>query len=68
MVSHLFLATDIGMMATSVAAAVFLGAIVLQAETKTAPPTTTVVIMMNETRCGPPSTPLSNPCLREGKG
>jgi hypothetical protein len=37
--SHLFLATDIGVMALSVAAAIVLGTVVLQVETKLAPTT-----------------------------
>ncbi len=31
-------------------------------------PTTTTMAMMNEMRHSVPSIPLSNPCLREGKG
>ncbi len=48
MVSHLFLATDIGMTALSVATAVILGAIILQVETKMAPMMLTVATT-NET-------------------
>jgi hypothetical protein len=55
------------MLASSVAAAVILGAVVPQVEAKMAPMVTTVTTM-NETRHGAPSNPPSNPCLREGKG
>jgi hypothetical protein len=64
--SHLFPAMDIGGTALSVAAAIFLSAVVPQVETKTAP-TTTAVATTNEMRHGAPSTLPSNPCLREGK-
>jgi hypothetical protein len=66
-VSHLFLAADIGVTASSVAAAVVLGTIVLQVEIKMAP-TTMTVVTTNETCHSMPSTPPSNPHLREGKG
>ncbi len=67
MSSYLFPAVDIGGMASSIAATVVLGAIVLQVETKMVP-TTTTVAMMNETCHGAPSTPPSDPCPREGEG
>ena len=54
------------MTALSVAAVVFLGAVVLQAETKE--PTTMTAVTMNEACCGEPSTPPSDPRLREGEG
>jgi hypothetical protein len=54
------------MTASSVAAVVFLGAVVPRAETKE--PTTTTAVTMNEACRGEPSTPPSDPCLREGKG
>ncbi len=66
-VPHLFLATDIGMTASSVATAIVLGTIVLQVETKMAQITTTVATK-NEMRHSAPSIPPSNPCLEEGKG
>ncbi len=44
-VSHLFSAVYIGMTALSVAAAVFLGTIVMRAEMKTAPTTTPTMTM-----------------------
>ncbi len=65
-VSHLFLATDICMEALSVAVAVNLGDVVLQAETKMVP-TTKTVATTKETHHGAPSTLPSNPCPREGK-
>jgi hypothetical protein len=55
------------MTASSVAAAVVLGAIVPRVETKMIPMTTTVTTM-NETCHGAPSTLPSNLCPREGKG
>ena len=67
MVSHLFLAADIGMMALSVAAAVFLGAVVLQAEMKMVP-TTTTTAMVNEMRHSALSTPPFDPPPREANG
>jgi hypothetical protein len=67
MVSHLFPAVDIGVMAATVIAAVILSAIVPQVETKMAP-TTTSVATMNETCHGMPSTLPSDPHPREGKG
>jgi hypothetical protein len=66
-VFHLFPAVDISMTALSVAVAIILGAVVMQAETKIAP-TTITMGTMNKTRHGAPSTPLSDPCPREGKG
>ncbi len=66
-VSHLFPAVDIGMTALSVAAAIVLGAMVLQVETKMVP-TRTTVTMMNEMHHGAPSTPPSNPCPGKSKG
>ncbi len=57
---------DIGVTALSVAAAVVLGAIIQQVETKMAP--TTTVVTTNEMRHGMPSTLPSNPCPREGEG
>ncbi len=63
-VSHLFLAADIG--ASSDAAAIVLGAVVPRVETKMAP-TTITVTTMNETHSAPSTLP-SNPCQREGKG
>ncbi len=65
--SHLFLAADIGMRALSVAAAIFLGAVLLQVEMKTAP-TTTTMATRNETHHGALSTPPFDPPPREGKG
>ncbi len=56
-----------GVMVSSVSAAVVLGAIVLRAETKMAP-TTTSMVMMNKMRHGAPSTLASDPCPIEGKG
>ena len=56
----------IGMTALSVAMVVFLGAVILQAETKE--PTTTTAVTMNEARRDEPSTPPSDPRPREGKG
>jgi hypothetical protein len=53
-VSHLFPAVDIGVTGSSVAEAVFLGAVVPWVETKMAP-TTTTVATTNETRHGTPS-------------
>jgi len=47
-VSHLFPAADIGMRVSSFAAAVFIGAVVMRAETKTALATMTTTTM-NET-------------------
>jgi hypothetical protein len=67
MVSHLFPAADIGGMALSVTAAVVLSAIILQVKTKMAPMMMTVATT-NEMHHGAPSTPPSNPCLREGEG
>jgi hypothetical protein len=67
MMSHLFLAMDIGIMASSVAAAIVLSAVVPQVETKMAS-TMTTMAMMNEMRHGVPSTPPSYPCPRENKG
>ena len=67
MVSYLFPDTDIDMTALSVAAAIFLSAIVLQAETKTEP-TMMTMVTMNETRHGKPSTQPFDPHPREGKG
>ncbi len=66
-VSYLIPAADIGMTALSVAVAVVLGAVVPQVETKMAP-MTTMMMMMIEAHHGAPSNPPSNPCLREGKG
>ncbi len=65
--SHLFPAADIGVMASSVAVAVVLGAVILGVETNLVP-TTMTVATMDETRHSAPSTLPSNPCLREGKG
>ncbi len=67
MVFHLFPAVDIGMMTSSVTAAVVLGAHVPQVETKMAP-TRMTIVTTNETHHGMPSTLPSSPCLREGKG
>jgi hypothetical protein len=67
MVSHLFPAADIGVMALSVAAAAVLGAVVLQVETKMAPMMTTLATK-NEMHHGAPSTLPSYPHPREGKG
>jgi hypothetical protein len=67
MVSHLFPATDIGMMALSVTAAVVFGAVLQQVETKMAP-TTMTVVMTNEMHHSAPYTLPSNPCPRESKG
>ncbi len=61
------MAADIGVMASSVAAAIDLGAIVPRVETKMAP-TTTTMATTNKTHHGAPSTPPSNPRPREGKG
>jgi hypothetical protein len=66
-VSHVFPAADIGMMALSISVAIVHGAIVLLLETKMATMTMTVV-RINEMHHGPPSTPLSDSRLREGKG
>ncbi len=66
-VSHLFLAADIGMTALSIAAAVVFGPVILQVETKMVP-TMKAVSTTNEMRHGAPSTPPSNPCPREGEG
>ncbi len=66
-VSHLFLAMDIGVTASSVAAAVNLSAVVPWVETKM-PSTTTTVVTTNETHHGMPSTLPSNPSPREGEG
>jgi hypothetical protein len=66
-VSYLSLAADIGVTALPVATAVVHGAVIPQVETKMVPMMTTVMTM-NETCHGAPSNPLSNPCLREGKG
>ncbi len=66
-VSQLFQAGDIGVMALSVAATIILGAVVLRVETKMAP-TTTTVATTNETRHGMPSTLPSDPHPRKGKG
>jgi hypothetical protein len=57
---------DIGI-TCSVAMAIFLGAIVLQAEMKTAP-TTMTMATTNEMRCSELSTPPINPRPRKGKG
>jgi hypothetical protein len=65
-VSRLFLAADIGVMALSVATAIVLGAVVLQVETKIVPTTTRATT--NKMHHSAPSTPPSNLCLREGKG
>jgi hypothetical protein len=65
MVFHLFLAKDISVMASSVATAIVLGAVVPQAETKMTLMMTTVATM-NKTHHGAPSTPPSDPCLRVG--
>ncbi len=67
MVSHLFLAVDIGVTASSVATAVFLGAVVPLVETKMAP-TMTAMAATNKTLHGALSTPLSNPHPMKGKG
>ncbi len=67
LVSHLFPAVDIGITASSVAAAVVLGAIVPQVETKMAS-TTMTMAMKNEMHHDAPSTLPSDPCPREGKG
>ena len=67
MVSHLFPAADIGLTASSVAAAVVLGTSVPRVETKMAPPTTTMATT-NEMCHSTPSIPSSNPRLREGEG
>ena len=56
----------IGMTALSVAAVVFLGAVVPRAEMKE--PTTTTAVTMNDARRDEPSTPPSNPRPREGEG
>ncbi len=66
-VFHLFPAADISVTASSVTAAVVLGAAILRVETKMAP-TTKTMVTMNEMHHGMPSTLPSNPCLREGKG
>jgi hypothetical protein len=66
-VSHLFQAADNGVLALVVAAAVILGAGVLRVETKMAP-TMTTRAKPKEMCHITPSNPLSNPCLREGKG
>jgi hypothetical protein len=66
-VSHLFPAADIGVTASSVAAAVVLGAVIPRVETKMAP-TKLTVATMNETRHNVPSTLPSDPHPREGKG
>ncbi len=55
-VSHLFPATVIGRMASSVAVAIVFGAIIPQMETKMVPATTTVATM-NETHRG-----AASPC------
>ncbi len=65
--SYLFPAADIGVMALSAAAAVVLGTFVLLVETKMVP-TKTTVATTNGTCHGTPSTLMSNPPLREGKG
>jgi hypothetical protein len=65
--SCLFSSTDIGVTASSIAGVVILGAVILQVETKMVP-TTTTMATTNEACHGMPSTPLSNHCLREGKG
>jgi hypothetical protein len=67
MVSHLLLAADIVMAASSVTTAVFLGAIVTRAEMKTAL-TMTSKATMNEMHHGALSTLLSDLQPREGKG
>jgi len=54
------------MTALSVAAAVFLSAVVPRAETKE--PTTTTTVTMNEARRDEPSTLPSDPRPREGEG
>ncbi len=50
-VSHLFLAVDIGITALSITAAIVLGAIVPREETNMAP-TTTTMVMMNKMHYG----------------
>jgi hypothetical protein len=67
MESYLFPAVDMGVMASSVTAAIVLSPIVLQVETKMAP-TTTTMAMTNKMHHSVPSTLPSNPCLRENKG
>jgi hypothetical protein len=64
---HLFPAADIGVTASSVAAAVVLGAVIPRMETKMAP-TTATVVTTNETRHVAPSTPPSDPRPRESEG
>jgi hypothetical protein len=54
------------MTALSVAAVVFLGAVVPRAETKE--PTTTTAVTMNEACRNEPSTPSSDPRPRESEG
>jgi hypothetical protein len=54
------------MTASSVAAVVFLSAVVPRAETKE--PTTTTAVTMNEACHDEPSTPPSDPHPREGEG
>ena len=66
-VSHLILAVDIGMMASSVATAIVLGAVVPLVETKMVP-TMKTMAATNETHHGPSSTPMLDPRAREGKG
>jgi hypothetical protein len=65
--SHLFLVAYIGVMASSATLAVALGTVVTRVETKMAPMTTTMSTT-NEMRHGAPSTPLSDPLPKEGKG
>ncbi len=64
---HLFQAVDIGVMASSVATAIVLRAVIPQVETKMAPTMMTLTIT-NEMCHGAPSTPLSDPRPREGEG
>jgi hypothetical protein len=54
------------MTASSVAAVVIVGAVVPRAETKE--PTMTTAVTMNEACRDEPSTPPSDPRLREGEG
>jgi hypothetical protein len=54
------------MMASSVAAVVFLGAVISRVETKE--PTTTTAVTINEACRDEPFTPPSDPRPREGEG
>ncbi len=67
MVSHLFPALDIGMTASSVIAAIVLGAFVLRVDTKMVP-TMMTLEKTNEMHHSTPFIPPSDPHPREGKG